>query len=504
MMVHLFFECSVRAALIMGAAAIVLSAMKVKEPTAKHQIWTGVLASMLLLPIWTPWGPKASLRVLPPLTQASANQTRVPIETLLRGGALSTATNPEITLLLGIYLLGLCLLLLRLGVGTLRSRRVAREAVLCEGLLTSSLCAAPVTVGFLHPKLILPAQWEQWPKARLDAVLTHEAEHARRRHPLIQWVALLNRALFWFHPLAWWLERHLSTLAEEACDSVVLAQGHDPGAYSEYLIDIARSVKKSGVRVRLNIAGLVMPGSTLARRIQRILESDSVPRISRPRMAFVSLACAISFTAIAASTLDHAQSSSSGKHDPTPQEAARTAQPTKFILGDMKIDGHVPDPNGVRDRVSNASKSRAYETREELTDEVAERIRADFQERGYFRAVIQSPSSLPLGLTDGHQSLRVIVSINPGDQFRLRNISIQSGAPDQTLSISAETLRKQFHLRDGDLFNTTEIREGLKRVQQLYASRGYASATTIPDTEVDNASHHIDLKLRITEGPHTP
>jgi outer membrane protein assembly factor BamA len=118
--------------------------------------------------------------------------------------------------------------------------------------------------------------------------------------------------------------------------------------------------------------------------------------------------------------------------------------------------------------------------------------------------VIQTPSSLPLGLTDGHQSLRVIVSINPGDQFRLRNISIQSGAPDQTLSISAETLRKQFHLRDGDLFNTTEIREGLKRVQQLYASRGYASATTIPDTEVDKASHHIDLKLRITEGPHTP
>src|SRR5215472_13628722 len=416
MMVHLFFECSVRAALIMGAAAIVLSAMKVKEPTAKHQIWTGVLASMLLLPIWTPWGPKASLRVLPPLTQASANQTRVPIETLLRGGALSTATNPEIILLLGIYLLGLCLLLLRLGVGTLRSRRVAREAVLCEGLLTSSLCAAPVTVGFLHPKLILPAQWEQWPKARLDAVLTHEAEHARRRHPLIQWVALLNRALFWFHPLAWWLERHLSTLAEEACDSVVLARGHDPRAYSEYLIDIARSVKKSGVR--LNIAGLAAPGNALARRIQRILESESVPQISRPRMALVSLACLILCFAIAASTLDHAQSSTSANPIPL-QESARTARPAKFILGDIKIDGDVPDAKRVRDRVLNASKNQVYETREELTEEVAERTRADFQERGYFRAEIQTPSSLPLGLEDGQQSIRVIVSIHPGEQFRV-------------------------------------------------------------------------------------
>jgi outer membrane protein assembly factor BamA len=190
-------------------------------------------------------------------------------------------------------------------------------------------------------------------------------------------------------------------------------------------------------------------------------------------------------------------------HD-SPQQAARTAEPTKFILGDIRVDGDVPDPNGVRERVLNALKGREYQTREELTDEVAERIRADVQERGFFRAVIQTPSSLPLGVTDGQQSLRVIVSIHPGDQFRLRNISIQSAAPNQTLKISAQTLRNQFHLRDGDLFNTTEIREGLKRVQQLYASRGYASAKTIPDTEVDNAFHRVGLTLRVTEGSHTP
>jgi hypothetical protein len=131
---NLFFECSVRAALIIGAAAIVLSAMKVKEPTAKHRIWTGVLALMLLLPIWTIWGPKASLRVLPPLTQASATQARVPIE-MLSPSVMLSARNPEVAVLLGMYLLGLCLLLLRLGIGTLRSRRLAREAVFREGFL---------------------------------------------------------------------------------------------------------------------------------------------------------------------------------------------------------------------------------------------------------------------------------------------------------------------------------------------------------------------------------
>lgn len=118
--------------------------------------------------------------------------------------------------------------------------------------------------------------------------------------------------------------------------------------------------------------------------------------------------------------------------------------------------------------------------------------------------MVQIPSSQALGFADGKQSVRVIASITEGDQFRLKNISIQSVAPDQALSISAQTLRGQFRLRDGDLFNMAELREGLERLQDLYVNRGYARATTIPDTSIDSASHRIELTIRITEGPHTP
>ena len=72
--------------------------------------------------------------------------------------------------------------------------------------------------------------------------MIHEREHARRRDPLVQWLALLNRCVFWFHPLAWWLERKLAALAEEACDAAVLAGGHAPHDYARYLIEMARSV----------------------------------------------------------------------------------------------------------------------------------------------------------------------------------------------------------------------------------------------------------------------
>ena len=503
-MERLFLECAVRAALLVGATAFVLYAMRVKAATARHSVWAGVVALMLLLPIWTAWGPKAPLRVLPPLAQSIANKAKAPIEVFSTGVLRSTLVDPKLAVLLGAYLLGLCFLLIRLAIGTVRVRRLVRDAVLHDGVSTSSLCAAPVTVGFFHPTVIFPEHWGQWPQAQFEAVLTHESEHARRRHPLVQWLALLNRAVFWFHPAAWWLERHLSALAEEACDNVVLARGYDPRAYSEYLIDMARSVKQSGVR--LNIAGMAMPGSSLPRRIRQILEGSSVPHFSRARMASVCVACAISCTAIAAGTLDHAQPNSFAEHAMVQRaESASAAHPaTKFVLDDLKVEGDVHDRDGVRDRVIKAWKSREYDDGKELADEAAERIRADFQERGYFQVVVQPPSSQPLGLTDRKQNILIIASITEGDQFRLRTITIQNVAPDRALSISTATLRDQFHLRDGDLFNTTEIRAGLERLRQLYANRGYAGAIAEPHTEIDSASHHVDLTLRITERPHTP
>ena len=308
-MEHLFLECTVRAALIVAAAAVVLSIMRVKAATAKHSIWAGVVAMMLLLPIWAAWGPRASLRVLPPVNQSNADKATALIEIFSTGSVRSTPVVPKLAVLLGVYLSGLCLLLFRLGLGTVRARGLVRDAVLHDGVFASLSCAAPVTVGFFHPIVIFPEQWRQWPQAQFDAVLIHESEHARCRHTFVQWLALLNRAVFWFHPVAWWLERHLSSLAEEACDNVVLAHGYDRRAYSEYLIDMARSVKRSGARLR--IAGMAMPGSSLERRIRQILEGSSVPRISRARMGCVCVACAISSTAVAAGTLDHAQPNSS-------------------------------------------------------------------------------------------------------------------------------------------------------------------------------------------------
>jgi beta-lactamase regulating signal transducer with metallopeptidase domain len=316
-MESLFVECAVRAALIAVVTALVLRTIGIKTAAARHTAWTGVMLTMLLLPIWTALGPKAPIRLLAPVERHESIET--PLQNVLPASVRLTEmrqvktselppTGPNWSwqsLLLIVYGFGAFGLLARLAIGTARTHRLMSRANVRDGQGISSECACPITVGWLRPVVILPKNWQEWPPQQLDAVLTHEREHVRRRDPLIQRLALVNRALFWFHPLSWWLERKLSVLAEEACDAAVLAHGHAPQDYSEYLLDIARSVSRSGSR--LGIVGMAMPGSLLRQRIRQILSSCGAPPISRTRIVVAVAVCATSSAVLASGTLDHAR-----------------------------------------------------------------------------------------------------------------------------------------------------------------------------------------------------
>src|SRR5438552_121260 len=226
-----------------------------QDVVARHRAWTGVVLFMLMLPLWMAFGYQVPLRMLSPIPQHGELTGSVPAATVPvvitqmndHSSAISKGdATPQVMdwreFMLGIYVLGVCVLLLRLAMGTCGAYRLMHQARCVQGHLTSSSCLSPITVGWLHAVTILPDGWGEWAQAKLETVLAHENEHVRRHDPLFQWLALLNRAVFWFHPLAWWLERKLAALSEEACDMAVLERGHDPRDYSEYLLDLARSV----------------------------------------------------------------------------------------------------------------------------------------------------------------------------------------------------------------------------------------------------------------------
>jgi len=313
-MAPILIESSVRSVLIAGGTALVLWALAVRRAAVRHAAWVAVVVSMLALPLWSVSGLSFAVPVLAPTSQSTATTVATtnapapgvaPDETLGQRAIVRTST-PAIArvnwsgLFLAVYGLGAGVLLGRLALGSFFAQRLRRGAGVRHGRATSDRCAAPITVGWLSPTLILPVGWHTWPGEKLEIVLAHEAAHARRRDPLVQGIALLNRAVFWFHPLAWWLERRLSTLAEESCDAAVLAAGYSAQTYSECLIDLARSVASRGHRVRA--IGAAMPGTGLRARLRSISTRGPAQPMSRARVVVTAVLCAVSTALFATST----------------------------------------------------------------------------------------------------------------------------------------------------------------------------------------------------------
>ena len=187
----------------------------------------------------------------------------------------------------------------------------------------------------------------------------------------------------------------------------------------------------------------------------------------------------------------------------TRSNSASATQKAEYILGDLKIEGDVHDRNAVRDRALKQLAGQEFDDVKDLVEAVAQRgVRSDFQSRGYFKVVVQDPTSKPLGDTGGNQRILVVVPVSEGAQYRLKNLTIASVPPDNSLSIPAATLREQIHLRPNDLFSVVEVRAGMERATQLYADHGYPEAQLQPETDIDEAAHQINLIIRVTEGAH--
>lgn len=139
-------------------------------------------------------------------------------------------------------------------------------------------------------------------------------------------------------------------------------------------------------------------------------------------------------------------------------------------------------------------------------NEDAERVRFAYQDRGYFKAIVEDPKTkirdvtgvawyFPFTKRQG-KAVDITVPVEEGDRYRLKEITFSG---NKALSNSA-ALRRLFKIKDGDWFNRTEISKGLDELRKAYGSLGYINATNIPETEIDEEHKTITLKVDVDEG----
>jgi len=285
----------VRPLSLAAVAWLALRLGRIRHPASQHAVWTAVLIGLLTLPIVSVIAPHWSIPVLPekqPPAIAAPFAPPVDYEPIAAEAPLVPASMPVAPqfpfrsfLIVCCYVAGLLMMLAYRSIGWVLLRRIVSRSTQSRApwLRESADVSTPFAVGIMLPCVILPKGWRAWDPGKRRAVLAHEFAHLRRRDALILALARFGKCLFWFHPLAWYLSRKLSNLAELACDAEALEKVSDPGQYSRILLEFAAAVNDSGSRVAL--PGLAMAASSnISRRIDHVFDlcNRAPRRLARP------------------------------------------------------------------------------------------------------------------------------------------------------------------------------------------------------------------------------
>ncbi|MGB6812590.1 MAG: POTRA domain-containing protein, partial [Candidatus Sulfotelmatobacter sp.] len=140
-------------------------------------------------------------------------------------------------------------------------------------------------------------------------------------------------------------------------------------------------------------------------------------------------------------------------------------------------------------------------------DEDTERVRNEYQNRGYFKANVGQPKTeihdtghagvhVPLLQGGRGKSVDITIPIEEGDRYTLGGITFKNNKAVQNV----RALRAIFPIKDGDVFSKEKIAKGLENLRKAYGQLGYINFTSIPDTRFDDDKKLIYLDIDVDEG----
>src|SRR6202522_3215165 len=126
-------------------------------------------------------------------------------------------------------------------------------------------------------------------------------------------------------------------------------------------------------------------------------------------------------------------------------------------------------------------------------EEDTERVRAEYQNRGYFKVLVDDPKTEihDTGRTGLHipwiqpgpgKSVDITMPIQEGERYHLGTITFKN---NKAIRNSA-ALRSLFPMKDGDIFSREKVATGLKNLTKAYGEAGFINFTPIPDTKFND------------------
>ena len=295
-MLDILGEAALRTFLLAGVVQCVLWLLRVRQAQLLVATWTIVLASSMTMPLllrFTPLCFPLDTALPRTLIDGAADLLQQPLlQAPPVNPVVEVQMQPSIRPWLeAVYVVVGCGIMLRVVLGVGLSFRLLARAVPVRPEWAAGMrvrisrdVVGPVTIAHV---IVLPTDVVDWSAETRRAVLAHERAHVARWDFAMLVMSQLNRALFWFSPLSWWLHRRLVALTELASDDQAIAATGDRLGYAEVLLEMGQ---RSGPSPR----GPAMARlSTLPRRIDRILLDQALPHgVGRPQQVLLTVGVA--------------------------------------------------------------------------------------------------------------------------------------------------------------------------------------------------------------------
>ena len=293
-------DTTMKGFVIFAVAGLFAFCLRRKSAAVRCFVWSMAIVGCLIVPLFSFVLPKWELSILPvetpvPIAQSQLSPkpiSSIPItSTQPQPNSVTGQSNPLTALHWTDWMViawagaGLFLLIrLIVGIGAVwhisaRSNNFSRAVEQCRSnwnqpanVRLSNRITVPMVWGFLRPVILLPVDADQWQTERLRAVLLHELAHIKRWDWVMQTIAQVTCAVYWFNPLVWFAVRWMRIEAEQACDDQVLNAGYQSTEYAQLLLDITRNVKIEKATSRAAVA--IARSSKIERRLRTVLAEN--------------------------------------------------------------------------------------------------------------------------------------------------------------------------------------------------------------------------------------
>jgi outer membrane protein insertion porin family len=168
----------------------------------------------------------------------------------------------------------------------------------------------------------------------------------------------------------------------------------------------------------------------------------------------------------------------------------------EISISDVTFSGLIQMPISDQDEIVASIKRETHGSPpNDLVEEALERVRAGFQDHGYFKVRVSGEARTSSRSATDPQ-IALFVRVDENMQYRLGRITFKNNKA----IASSTALRDLFPIKDGDIFSRKKIAKGLENIRKAYDQYGYINFTGVPSTTFDDEKKLAYLEIDVDEG----